>query len=283
MGPVNPVHENQNAPHVAHRPSEKPEDAKPNGVGPSLAQSHPAEAQQGSAGTPQRDWWDDYKRWVELAGVILLAVYTGFTIAMYFANKRSADAATHTAAIAARQLELSERPWVDAQISLNGPLTYNVNGPVIPLRIVLRNSGHSPAFATNIHPFPALGFRRDAAEYRDRVCQDASRTARQWPGFGITLFPGTNFVQDENIQVGKEDIERNNRETPGHILGVSAVICIGYRPAFNSSSVYTTSYIVDLYRLDAARRPGIVFKIGENVDSEHLSLRLHPVQAVVGN
>src|SRR5450631_1132656 len=45
----------------------------------------------------EKDWWDKSKRWVEIAGLILLGVYTAYTIKMYHANKKSADAATSAA------------------------------------------------------------------------------------------------------------------------------------------------------------------------------------------
>lgn len=56
--------------------------------------------------------WDRIKPFVEVAGVILLAVYTGYTIKMYGANKKSADAAKEAADTAAHQLEVDERPWI---------------------------------------------------------------------------------------------------------------------------------------------------------------------------
>ncbi len=109
MQPVNHVDQNQNTPHVNRKPDEKPEDAESNIlVEPPLAQSHPTEPQQGSTSTPEKDWWDKSKRWVELAGILLLALYTGFTIAMYFANRKSADAAKSAADTAAKALKDSE-------------------------------------------------------------------------------------------------------------------------------------------------------------------------------
>ena len=50
-----------------------------------------------------------------------------------------------SAETAKTQLELEERPWVDARITLDGPLTFDVNGANIPLRFDLRNTGRSPA------------------------------------------------------------------------------------------------------------------------------------------
>src|SRR4051794_13614432 len=51
-------------------------------------------------------------------GLVVLIVYAVFTGFMYYANQESADAAKRSAVTAARELELSERPWmsIDPQI-----------------------------------------------------------------------------------------------------------------------------------------------------------------------
>ena len=79
--------------------------------------------------TLEKDRWDKFKPFLEIAGVLILSVYTFYTIKMYSANKRAADAATDaaiaakTAAIAAsdqvtlmqRQLGMQEA-WVQVII-----------------------------------------------------------------------------------------------------------------------------------------------------------------------
>ena len=136
----------------------------------------------------ERDFWDNLKNGAEIIGLLLLAVYTCYTIKMYRANKRAADAAKSAAETAARQLELSERPWVQAQISIAGPFNFNVNGANLHLRFQLLNTGHSPALATVIEGSPvdslATGVA-DAAQSRDSVCQGATQTVQRYPGSGV--------------------------------------------------------------------------------------------------
>jgi hypothetical protein len=207
------------------------------------------------------------------------------------ATQQSAEAAKRAADIAASQLELAERPWVDANITLDGPLTFNVNGANIPLKIALRNTRHSPALFTVISPLPLIGSKGpNAASYLQQVCQDATRMTTTMPQFGITLFPNVNFEQRESIGIGKEEIENEkaSKEFPNShfgdvILSPSVVICIAYRPTFNQSSVYHTAYILDLLKLDSASRLGVAFKIGEDVDQKHLLLRLGVVGAITAN
>jgi|SRR5271165_3466522 len=60
---------------------------------PSLDANEKADAQPAHATPTERNWWDKWKPIVEISGVVLLAIYTSFTIPMYFANKKAADAA----------------------------------------------------------------------------------------------------------------------------------------------------------------------------------------------
>jgi hypothetical protein len=102
----------------------------------------------------EKNWWDKRKPFVEIGGVVLLAAYTCFTILMYFANKKAADAAK-TAADAAvmrvgiagrsldatiQQFHLEQRAWLSA-----GDNTYSIAevGPIASTVIVL-NSGKLP-------------------------------------------------------------------------------------------------------------------------------------------
>jgi hypothetical protein len=61
----------------------------------------------------EKDWWDKHKRWAELLGLIILAIYTTYTIKMYCANKRAADAATSAADTANRSLIETNRSWIE--------------------------------------------------------------------------------------------------------------------------------------------------------------------------
>ena len=79
---------------------------------PSEPGPHPAECKQQITCETKRHWWDKAKPYVELGGVLLLAIYTGFTIAMYFANKKAADAAKDAADTARDALTSVQRAFV---------------------------------------------------------------------------------------------------------------------------------------------------------------------------
>ena len=61
---------------------------------------------------------------------------------------QSAGAAKESADTAKNALVAANRPWIKADISVGGPVFYNVNGMNFTLRFILKNVGHSPA--TNI-------------------------------------------------------------------------------------------------------------------------------------
>jgi hypothetical protein len=105
----------------------------------------------------EKHWWDKWKPYVELFGVLLLAVYTGYTIKMYYANKDAANAATSAATTASQSLtdsqqsfRLENRPYV---VIADPGVPYflkSTNGKVSVVRLDLANIKY-----TNIGKTPA--------------------------------------------------------------------------------------------------------------------------------
>lgn len=89
------------------------------------------------------NWWNKAKPYVELVGVVLIAVYTGFTVAMYFANRKAADAAYTTAITTREQVHVGQRAYLILKHpELTGPLKMNESPEV---SVELFNSGQTPA------------------------------------------------------------------------------------------------------------------------------------------
>jgi hypothetical protein len=201
------------------------------------------------------------------------------------AAKIAAIAARDASRTAAAQLELAERPWVDAAIMLNGPLTWNVNGANLPVKVILNNTGHSPALSTDVSPTPLIGAiaRANAYSERDRLCQDAMQVAVKNPGFGNALFPNVPpFVQPITIGLGKftdhsalKDFPES-KFPPDVALGVSIIFCIAYRPSFDNTAAYYTAYITELHKTSGSP----MFKIGESLKQSQLALYFDPVSAI---
>lgn len=218
---------------------------------------------------------------------IILITVTTVTAVIYWRQliqtRRSADAATSAANTAASQLELSERPWVDAEIEKVGPLTWNVNGASLPLKFIVKNSGSSPALQVFVNP--AITIRlggRDVEGLRDQLCAQASQMKN---GF-FSIFPNRTIPMEIDMGISREQIKTAIGKSPtfkGAFVSPVVVACIGYRPSFSASSFYSTSYTLDVLRIDdRTGQPLATFFPDETVSQDHLSLRLsliNPVQA----
>lgn len=200
----------------------------------------------------------------------------------------SAKATQAVADTATNQLELSERPWVNADIGVDGPFIFNVNGGNITLKFRLLNSGHSPALGTVIQGIPVdvlfVGSGgKDAAQYRDSVCQEATDMIRKFPRAGVDIFPNAAFEQSWTWTFPSAELSKNHgtgTTAPGKIIWPSMVVCIGYRSSFNPLPVYHTAYVLDLMKLDANNQINTTFSIGEDVDQKHLVLRCHSEKCI---
>jgi hypothetical protein len=230
--------------------------------------------------------WDKFKDGAEIIGICLLAIYTWYSIKMYCANRDAANAAKSAAETAASQLELAERPWVDASIAIDGPFSFDMSGDSvagarIPLKIVLRNTGHSPAVSVAISPRLTLAKGDDIFDRRDEACKFAKDTTKNGH-WGITLFPNANPFEKRIIAGGGNYVEKGKVWPPSsgfEMLPPSIIVCVAYRPTFSKTSVYRTAYIFDLLRLDSTNTP-IYFQTGENVDQRHLLLKGHEMDAI---
>jgi len=98
----------------------------------------------------EKDWWDKSKKWAEIAGVILLAVYTGYTIKMYCANQKAANAAASAAETAAKTLEM-DRPYVSIELVPTSDLEFTPEGQgYLRIGSTAVNYGRNPALNAKI-------------------------------------------------------------------------------------------------------------------------------------
>jgi hypothetical protein len=277
--------EDSNPPSEQRIANDDPEDAKAK-VTPGRTEFKPPVTEDNCRKSCKaKKHWLDYATFaIEILGLLGLAIYAAITYGIYCANQTASEAAKSAAETAAAQLELAERPWVDASVLLDGPFTFSVNGATIPLRIALRNTGHAPALSVGVWPSALIGAKAaNVVSYRPEACNGAERMSN----LGVALFPNTNFEQPESVTIGKETMENEkaSKEFPGSnfgdvILSPTIIVCLAYRPPFKSDSIYHTAYILDLLKIDSTGLASPNFKIGENIDTKHLLLRLHPLTAI---
>jgi hypothetical protein len=156
-----PVSQNNPAKHTQGAADQETHDGKskmtPAGGAPGTP---PAETHCKITCQTEKDWWDKFKKWPEILGVIALVVYTAYTIKMYHATKLAAEAA-HDSAVAAQSaantasstlanqkttFQIEQRPYIVADIpQFLGPLTPNAP---IKANLTFKNIGKTPA--TNV-------------------------------------------------------------------------------------------------------------------------------------
>ncbi len=212
----------------------------------SVPQPQPTKTRYHITYQPEKDWWDKNKRYVEIGGAILLAVYTFFTIKMYCANKQAADAATSAAKTAANELDLSERPWIYADLAVSGQLVFDdpstqAIATTLRFLVTLRNIGHSVALDVNdwedIIPIP-FGNSFDVALNRQRQYCDAVR--KQNERGGDPLFPDQDPLKHLAVTgPSKIVMDRVRSQIAGREQSMQTVMfivvgCVDYRSTLNN-------------------------------------------------
>jgi RNase H-fold protein (predicted Holliday junction resolvase) len=105
-----PIRENNQAPDAGGESDVQASNTKPNvPPTPSLPTLPPTKPHREITCKTEKDWWDKWKPFVEMAGIVILSLYTGYTIKMYYANKEAADAAKLAADTTYAQLFLNKR------------------------------------------------------------------------------------------------------------------------------------------------------------------------------
>jgi hypothetical protein len=202
--------------------------------------------------------------WVSLATLVFLIVYTGFTVAMYFANRDAANAAgvaaaaaTSAAETAAQQLELSERPWIQIiEARMSGPLTFSKEHAQLAFHFKIKNIGRSPALDTFINL--ELGGPGTPFQERKRFCE---QTTKNTEGLGTALFPDAEDTFDTGFTTTRKDIEAR---TFHGFLTIYPIACVSYRPSFIDSQYYTGA----IYELARLGPPGAGFHVSLRPDQD---------------
>jgi hypothetical protein len=286
--------ENQNPPSSQEKPTHQTSETTAQiGQTATELQPPPSDSKREDTRETTKHWLDYVTFGLELLGLIVLCVYAGYTIKISLANEKAANAAKdaaiaakQSADTAAHQLELAERPWVDAQVGIGGPLVFNVNGANITLKFDLLNSGHSPglnAFIWLAAVDPFVTDNGNQGMIRQNVCE---QTTRLISGFesagvvGVALFPNRPLEQVISVAIPPAVLAKHKAPRPADILMPFIVACIGYQPVFDKKVVYHTSYIVDLFNINNSGQRSAAFKIDKDVSADRLVVKLHSTEAI---
>jgi hypothetical protein len=211
---------------------------------------------------------------LEIAGFFVLFVYAAFTIAMYFANRAAANAATSAADTAAKQLELTSRPWVDLDVSIIAPITHDSNGLHIEFTFVPKNIGQSPAQNVSIAPRLVPGsMGTDLHEIQKRICDN--RAAAKDEPLSYVLFPQRSYKQQITMQITNSEIDSQwskfeLSQGPIDLAPVVLVGCVDY--TYDSSSRHhQTGFAFDVLMRDGR----ILIKSKMPLDPDSVELMAH--------
>jgi hypothetical protein len=191
------------------------------------------------------------------------------------AAQKSADAAV-------KQLEVSERPWIQLDLSLSEPLIFNKDGLQAVLKIVMNNTGHSAGasvlMASEMHAragWPTM----EMIQAREKLCNQVKESVtKPYSGAIEVLFPGTYpVVTFAHMAVPKADVENVTK-----LSGVDQILpliftCVVYRSTFNDTfheSAYTSFVgFVDPQRKNALLGPITIAR----------NMKINPEQLVLQN
>jgi hypothetical protein len=99
----------------------------------------------------EKDWWDKTKPFVEMVGIALLFVYTLYTIKMYCANKRAANAAEGANEVAKTALKSVQRAFVATRRVEITPIRNGKEIIGVTVDLGWENDGATPAKTLTQH------------------------------------------------------------------------------------------------------------------------------------
>lgn len=270
--------------HASHNAdsSNTPQRQSPSNGPLSVLCTPPTKSEEESAEGKKRKRRETIKFRVELIGAFVLVIYTAFTILMWRANKKSADAAKSAADTAREQLELSERPWIkilDLQPRgdqpIVGGLSFQKIGPfkndpdvrvqaTIQIKLSFKNIGHSVADVTPNIEFFMPQF--SASEYWNRVSAEEHRFCGSPDMSAVTeqkivIFPDEpqpfDWYGGISTPIRRENI---NHLPEGTGIAPVMIVCVSYRHK-GLPSIYQTRAVYEISRLGS--ETSRFFDIGE--------------------
>lgn len=172
------------------------------------------------------------------------------THTLAIAAKTQAEAASHTAIMTERQLEMSERPWVSADAEIISPFTFDIRGAHVSIQFILKNIGHSPAVGIWIettffilgqgHPNPVIE--------QKKVCDLIQQRSPDPRSLGYTLFPGDQISQNITVNLNAVDIKKFEKDIHAPFIAPTVAGCVDYKFEF-SQGHHQTGFVYDVMKI----------------------------------
>lgn len=153
----------------------------------------------------------------------------------------------------------ADRPWIDVNVSITSPVTYDGNVVQAGFTIVPTNIGRSPAQNISINPNLTPAFMFDNLnEIQKRLCEGAT-TKSGMASLQYVLFPGRHYTQPVAMNVQVKDLDaRFGKMPPGQgppdLIPIALVGCVDYTYE-SSDRHHQTAFAFDVLMKDQ-RIPG---------------------------
>lgn len=178
------------------------------------------------------------------------------------------------ATTALRQFEITDRPWLKVDITVNGPLTFNARIMQLSFRFIAKNVGRSVAVNVTVNAkiiIPDFGpestpFEQIIAE-QHMVCKNVeSRLVSE------AVFPGDDYYFTRSFVMPMPEVEMR-RIPESSCIYVYLVGCVDYQVAGHEVH-HQTGFAYEVYSTRTEKPDVIVaaLEIGEDVPLERLGL-----------
>lgn len=185
---------------------------------------------------------------------------------------------------AARQLSLTERPWISVNLKLIGPLDADETEMRLPLLVEATNVGKSPALGVTIElaAYVLNPTRPSMVIEQRRIADQAKAVSAANPVFGDMLFPGSPpLLQVINIPITVAEIDKYT-VGGGELYYFIVILGVAYRSTIDEAAKHCTCVVYDVNRIDL-QYPGsrFGFRKGEGLSPASVQISPNPFMAPI--
>lgn len=200
----------------------------------------------------RKDNTPKWKVWTEIAAVGIAGALLVANIFVTVGTWKAAIAAKSAAETAAKQLELTDRPWVTVDMFINSPLISTDNGVQMDFVFVPKNIGHSPAQNVSINPhLVPIFIGEDVREMQKRICESAVQD--QSVNFKYVLFPNEPYSEPMGLSMSVEAINAHWGKLPAGLhpdpIPITILGCVDYTYE-TSQRHHQTGFAIDVLMKD---------------------------------
>lgn len=217
-------------------------------------------------------------KWTKRA-VIAAAIYAAIT-AIYAAiavfQWREMRRATKASEAQLALMRDADRPWIDIDISITSPLTYDGKSVRAEFTFVPTDVGQSPAQNISINPTLTPAFMGDDLNgIQKRLC-DSAATKSGMASLQYVLFRGRHYSQPVTLEIPIKDIDSHWGKMPAGVgpsdaMPIALIGCVDYMYE-TSDRHHQTAFAVDILTKDGL----LPLKSKTPLSPSELILRSHP-------